>query len=48
MLDDVGLEYSYVPRWKELRVKISSFDEYKKHKELLDNLVKASMEYYKA
>ncbi len=48
LLDEAGLEYSYVPRWKELRVKISSFDEYKKHKELLDNLVKASMEYYKA
>lgn len=47
MLDNVGLEYSYTPRWKELAVKISDYDEYKKHKELLDNLAKASMEDYK-
>lgn len=46
LLDKAGLEYSYVPRWKELRVKISGYDEYKKHQELLDNLAKASMEYY--
>ena len=47
MLDNVGLEYSYTPRWKELAVKISDYEEYKKHKELLDGLAKASLEDYK-
>lgn len=46
MLDKARLEYTYVPRWKELRVKISGYEEYKKHQELLDNLAKASMAYY--
>ena len=47
LLDNEGLEYSYTPRWKELAVKISDFDEYKKHKELLDKLAKTSMDDYK-
>lgn len=46
-LDNEGLEYSYTPRWKELAVKISDFNEYKKHKVLLDTLAKTSMDYYK-
>ena len=47
LLDNAGLEYSYAPRWKELAVKISDYNEYKKHKDLLDNLAKTSMEDYK-
>lgn len=47
LLDNAGLEYSYTPRWKELAVKISDYNEYKKHKDLLDNLAKTSMEDYK-
>ena len=46
LLDDAGLEYTYSPRWKELDVKIGGFEEYKKHKDLLDSLVKKAMENY--
>lgn len=44
--DDVGLELSYTPRWKEYSLRISDFEEYKKHKELIDGLIKTSMEYF--
>lgn len=44
--DNVGLELSYTPRWKEYSLRISGFEEYKKHKELIDSLIKSSMEYY--
>lgn len=46
-LDEAGLEYSYAPRWKQLAVKISNYEEYKKHKDLLDGLAKTSLEDYK-
>ena len=44
--DDVGLELSYTPRWKEYSLRITDFEEYKKHKELIDGLIKTSMEYF--
>lgn len=46
-LDEAELEYSYAPRWKQLAVKISNYEEYKKHKDLLDGLAKTSLEDYK-
>lgn len=44
--EDVGLELSYTPKWKEYSLKISNFEEYKKHKELIDGLIKISTEYF--
>lgn len=44
--EDLGLELSYKPRWKEYRLRLSGFDEYKQHKEFIDGLVKGSMEYF--
>jgi len=46
MLDETGLEYSYKPYWKELDVRIESFAEYNKHKEVLDRFVKMAMDEY--
>lgn len=48
ILDETGLEYTYKPYWKELKVRIDSFEEYKKNKEALDSLVKIVMEEYNA
>lgn len=46
MLEETGLEYSYKPYWKELRVRINDFEDYKKHKDVLDKLVNIVMEEY--
>lgn len=45
-IENVGLEVSYIPRWKEYQIRINNLDEYKKNKELIKELVKDSMEYY--
>ncbi len=42
----VGLDVSYTPRWKEYSVQLSGFEEYSKHKALIDSLIKSSMEYF--
>lgn len=44
-LENVGLDVSYQAKWKEYNIKLSGFEEYKKHKELLDGLIKESMDY---
>ncbi|MBE7705504.1 MAG: hypothetical protein E7Z90_06845 [Cyanobacteria bacterium SIG29] len=46
ILSKTALEYSYRPYWKELRVRLNSFEDYKKNKELIDKLVKIAMEEY--
>ena len=40
-----GLEVTYTPRWKEYSISLKDYEDYKKHKDLLDRLVKFSMEY---
>lgn len=44
-IENEGLEVTYAPRWKEYDINLKDFDDYKKHKELLDKLVRSSMEY---
>lgn len=44
--EEGGLDISYAPRWKEYSIQLSGFDEYLKHKELIDSLIKSSMEYF--
>lgn len=46
LLEDAGLDTSYTARWKEYNIRLSGYEEYKKHKELLDNLIKDSMAYF--
>lgn len=45
-LERAGLEVSYMSRWKKYKVRINTFDEFKKHKELLEKMVESSMQYY--
>ena len=45
-IEDAGLEVTYYSRWKEYDIRLKDYEDYKKHKELIDNLVKESMEYY--
>lgn len=42
-IEDHGLDVACFSRWNEYRIKLSGFDEYKKHKEYLDNLIQGSM-----
>lgn len=44
--EELGLDISYIPRWKEYSIRLSNYDEYKKYKETIDNLIKSSMEYF--
>ena len=44
--EEGGLDISYTPRWKEYSIQLSGFEEYLKHKELIDSLIKSSMEYF--
>lgn len=44
-IENDGLEITYTPRWKIYSVSLKSFDDYNKHKEVLDKLVRLSMEY---
>ena len=44
--EESGSDISYTPRWKEYSIQLSGFEEYLKHKELIDSLIKSSMEYF--
>ena len=45
-LENVGLDVSYTARWKEYNIRLSGYEEYKKHKGLIDNLIKEAMAYF--
>ena len=44
-LDNAGLEYSYINRWKRYDVKINNFEEYQEHKDLFVKMVKDAKDY---
>lgn len=44
-LDNAGLEYSYINRWKRYDVKINNFKEYQEHRELFVKMVNDAKEY---
>lgn len=45
-VEEAGLECTHYVKWKELDIRLNSREDYKKHKPLLDELIKSSMEYY--
>ena len=45
-IEDNGLEVNYLARHKQYRIRLNGYDEYKKHKEILDELVKDAMAYF--
>ena len=45
-LENAGLDVSYKARWKEYDIRLSGYEEYKKHKELIDSLIKEAMSYF--
>lgn len=45
-IENEGLEVKYSASWKEYSVRINGIEEYKKHKDLFDELVRGSKEYY--
>ena len=44
-LEEAGLETSYNSRWRERNIRLNSSHDYMKNKELLDTLIKGSMQY---
>lgn len=46
IIEDNGLEVNYLARWKQYRIRLNGYDEYTKHKEILDDIVKDSMVYF--
>lgn len=45
-IEDAGLDVTYENRWKQYRLKLQSFDDYQKHKEIIKECVEAAMEYF--
>lgn len=45
-IEDAGLDVTYESRWKQYRVKLGGFDDYKKHEDLIKECVEAAMEYF--
>ena len=45
-MENAGLELSFSQRYKEYSLKIKGYSEYEAHKELIDELIKNSMEYF--
>ncbi len=45
-IEDAGLDVTYDNRWRQYRVKFSSFNDYKKHEELMQECVEAAMNYF--
>ena len=44
-LEEAGLETTYNARWRERNIRLNSSHDYMKNKELLDTLIKGSMQY---
>ncbi len=45
-IEDAGLDVTYENRWRQYRVKLQGFDDYKKHEALIRECVEAAMEYF--
>ena len=45
-LEDAGLDISYDSRWRQYRVKLKNYQEYKDNKALIEECVKNAMEYF--
>lgn len=45
-IEDTGLDVTYDSRWRQYRVKLQGFDDYKKHEALIRECVETAMEYF--
>lgn len=45
-IEDAGLDVTYESRWRQYRVKLQNFDDYKKHEALIRECVETAMEYF--
>lgn len=45
-LEDAGLEVTYESRWNQYRIKLTDYEDYQKHKELLTECISRAKEYY--
>ena len=45
-LENDGLDITYNPKWKELKLKINDFETYNKHKTIIDKVILESKEFF--
>ncbi len=45
-LENEGLDITYNPKWKELKLKINDFETYNKHKTIIDKVILESKEFF--
>ncbi len=45
-IEDTGLDVTYDSRWRQYRVKLQGFNDYKKHETLIRECVETAMEYF--
>ena len=45
-LEEAGLEVTYESRWKQYRIKLSDFDDYKKYREIIIECVEIAKDYF--
>lgn len=45
-IENSGLDFSYESRWKQYKIKLNDFNDYKNHEELIKECVKNAMEYF--
>lgn len=45
-IEEAGLDVVYESRWKQYRVKLSCFEDYKKYEDVIKECVEAAMEYF--
>ncbi len=45
-IESEGLEVQYLPTWNQYQIRINNMEEFNRHKELLNELVRESMEYF--
>ncbi len=45
-LEEVGLDITYESRWKQYRLKLMDFDDYKKHRDIIVECVGIARDYF--
>ena len=45
-LENEGLDITYNPRWKELKIKFNNFETYNKYKTIIDKVILSSKDFF--
>ena len=45
-LEDAGLDITYESRWKQYRIKLADYEDYKKHRDIIVECVSIARDYF--